>query len=48
MLYNAQRYFRSAAWLAIFPGALITLTVMSINFVGDGLREAIDPRLKLD
>jgi peptide/nickel transport system permease protein len=48
MLYNAQRYFRSAAWLAIFPGALITVTVMSINFVGDGLREAIDPRLKLD
>jgi peptide/nickel transport system permease protein len=48
MLYNAQRYFRNAAWLAVFPGALITLTVMSINFVGDGLREAIDPRLKLD
>jgi peptide/nickel transport system permease protein len=48
MLYNAQRRFRGAAWLAIFPGALITLPVMSINFVGDGLREAIDPRPKLD
>ncbi len=48
MLFNAQRYVRGAAWLAIFPGALITVTVMSINFVGDGLREAIDPRLKLD
>lgn len=48
MLYNAQRYIRNAAWLAIFPGALITLTVTSINFLGDGLREAIDPRLKVD
>jgi peptide/nickel transport system permease protein len=48
MLYNAQRYLRNAAWLAIFSGMLITLTVASINFVGDGLREAIDPRLKLD
>lgn len=48
MLFNAQRYIRNAAWLAIFPGVLITLTVTSINFLGDGLREAIDPRLKLD
>jgi peptide/nickel transport system permease protein len=48
MLYNAQRYLRNAAWLSIFSGALITLTVASINFVGDGLREAIDPRLKVD
>ena len=46
MLYNAQRYLRNAAWLAIFSGVVITLTVASINFVGDGLREAIDPRLK--
>jgi peptide/nickel transport system permease protein len=47
MLFNAQRYLRNAAWLAIFSGVLITLTVASVNFVGDGLREAIDPRLKL-
>ncbi|MBV7336719.1 ABC transporter permease [Chloroflexi bacterium TSY] len=48
MLFNAQRYLRNAGWLAIFSGAVITLTVASINFVGDGLREAIDPRLKID
>lgn len=48
MLFNAQRYLRNAAWLAVFPGVLITLTVSSINFVGDGLREAIDPRLKME
>lgn len=48
MLFNAQRYLRTAAWLAVFPGLLITLTVSSINFVGDGLREAIDPRLRME
>lgn len=47
MLFNAQRYLRNAAWLSVFSGVLITLTVASINFVGDGLREAIDPRLKI-
>ncbi|RIK32752.1 MAG: peptide ABC transporter permease [Chloroflexi bacterium] len=47
MLFNAQRYLRNAAWLSVFSGLLITLTVASINFVGDGLREAIDPRLKV-
>ena len=31
-------------WLAIFPGMLIFITIMSINFVGDGLRDALDPR----
>ncbi len=48
MLFNANRYMRNAPWLSIFSGVLITLTVASINFVGDGLREAIDPRLKLE
>jgi peptide/nickel transport system permease protein len=48
MLFNAQRYLRNAAWLSVFSGILITLTVASINFVGDGLREAIDPRLKME
>jgi peptide/nickel transport system permease protein len=46
MLFNAQRYLRNAVWLAIFPGLLITLTVASINFIGDGLREAIDTRIR--
>lgn len=46
MLYNAQRYIRNAPWLAISAGVMITLTVASANFVGDGIREAIDPRLK--
>ncbi len=48
MLTNAQGYFDTVPWLAILPGVMITLTVMSFNFLGDGLRDALDPRLKMD
>jgi peptide/nickel transport system permease protein len=47
MLTNAQSYFDIAPTLAIFPGLMITLTVMSFNFFGDGLQDALDPRLKM-
>ena len=47
MLTNAQDYFDLAPWLAILPGIMITLTVMSFNFFGDGLRDALDPRLRM-
>ena len=44
MLNNAQIYLTSAPWLAILPGLMITLAVTSFNFLGDGLRDALDPR----
>jgi len=44
MLQNAQSEMYAAPWLAIFPGLLIFVTIMAINFVGDGLRDALDPR----
>ena len=44
MLDGAYQYIEEAPWLWLFPGLLIILTVMSINFVGDGLRDALDPR----
>jgi len=44
MLDGSYNYIESAPWLWIFPGTLIVLTVLSINFVGDGLRDALDPR----
>jgi peptide/nickel transport system permease protein len=44
MLDNAQSYLTSAPWLAILPGTMIALAVTSINFLGDGLRDALDPR----
>ena len=43
MLDGANNYLESAPWLWFFPGLLILLTVLSINFVGDGLRDALDP-----
>ncbi|MBC6935446.1 MAG: ABC transporter permease [Chloroflexi bacterium] len=44
LLEGSRRYIDDAPWLWIFPGLMIVLTVMSINFVGDGLRDALDPR----
>lgn len=44
MLEGAYNYIESAPWLWIFPGLLILFTVLSINFLGDGLRDALDPR----
>ncbi len=44
MLEGAYNYIEQAYWLWLFPGILIALTVLSINFVGDGLRDALDPR----
>ena len=44
MLNSAQRFLEQAPWLAIFPGAAIFLCVSAFNLVGDGLRDALDPR----
>ena len=43
MLTNAQTYIFYAPWLAFPPGVMIVITVLSINFLGDGLRDALDP-----
>ncbi len=42
MLDNSLAYMRVAPWMAIFPGLLITFTVLSLNFIGDGLRQKLD------
>jgi peptide/nickel transport system permease protein len=44
LLYDAQNFLDIAPYWAIFPGLLIFLTVVSINFIGDGVRDALDPR----
>jgi peptide/nickel transport system permease protein len=44
LLNGAQQYLASAPWLAIIPGAAITIAVTSFNFIGDGLRDALDVR----
>ena len=43
ILRNAQAEIFTSPWMAVFPGAMIFLTVIAINFVGDGLRDALDP-----
>ena len=44
VLYDAKDYLDIAPYWALFPGTLIFLTVLSINYIGDGLRDALDPR----
>jgi peptide/nickel transport system permease protein len=44
MLKSAQRFLEQAPWMAVWPGLAIFLTVLSFNLVGDGLRDALDPR----
>ena len=43
ILESAQLHVYRAPWLAFFPGLMIFITVMAINFIGDGLRDAFDP-----
>ncbi|MBI2885705.1 MAG: ABC transporter permease [Chloroflexi bacterium] len=46
MLSGGRDYLRTAWWITVFPGLAITLVVLSTNMLGDGLRDALDPRLK--
>ncbi|MHB8731460.1 MAG: ABC transporter permease [bacterium] len=46
MLSNGRIYMEKAPWMMVFPGLAIMVTVMSINLFGDGLRDALDPRLR--
>lgn len=46
MLMNARQYLTTAPWLAVWPGLCIFLTLLSINFLGDAMRDALDPKLK--
>jgi len=44
MLNSAQRFLSNAPWMALWPGMAIFMTVLSFNLLGDGLRDALDPR----
>ena len=46
MLNEAQTYMGTSAWLAIFPGCAIAVTVLGLNLLGDGLRDVLDPKLQ--
>ncbi len=47
ILNESSRYIDFAWWLAFFPGLAILITIMAYNFVGEGLRDAVDPRLRI-
>jgi peptide/nickel transport system permease protein len=46
LLSEGRNYLRQAWWITTFPGLAIMLAVLSINLLGDGLRDALDPRLR--
>jgi len=45
MIAEARKFMTVAPWIALFPGAAMCLTVVGLNLLGDGLRDALDPRL---
>jgi peptide/nickel transport system permease protein len=45
MLYDGRGFVTDAWWLGVFPGAAIFVTVLAFNLLGDGLRDALDPKL---
>jgi peptide/nickel transport system permease protein len=47
MVADGRNYLTTAWWITTFPGILLTFTVLSIYFLGDGLRDVLDPRLRL-
>ena len=47
MLIGAQQYMESAPWLSLIPGIFLFVTLLCINFLGDGLRDALDPKMSL-
>jgi peptide/nickel transport system permease protein len=46
MLNQAQQYLRQAWWMSLFPGLAISLVVLAFNIIGDGLNDALNPRLR--
>ena len=46
MLSAGRAYIRDYSYMPLFPGIAIMLTVLSLNLIGDGLRDALDPKLK--
>ena len=47
MLSEGRQYLRDHWWISTFPGLAIMVTVLAVNLLGDGLRDALDPRLKV-
>jgi peptide/nickel transport system permease protein len=44
MLANAQQFYHDGPWMAVFPGVIIVVLTLALNLLGDGLRDALDPK----
>ena len=47
MIAEGRQYIRDAVWITLIPGLALAITVLSLNLLGDGLRDVLDPRLKI-
>jgi peptide/nickel transport system permease protein len=47
LIADGRGYIREAPWLTVVPGAAIAMTVLGLNLIGDGLRDVLDPRLRI-
>lgn len=47
IIAEGRNYMREAPWITLFPGIAIAMTVLGLNLLGDGLRDALDPRMKI-
>jgi len=47
VIAEGRQYMREAPWITLFPGIAIAMTVLGLNLLGDGLRDALDPRMKV-
>jgi oligopeptide transport system permease protein len=45
MLYDGAQYMNTNGWLAFFPSLFLTMLILSFTFIGDGIRDALDPRM---
>lgn len=48
IIADGRDYIQEAPWICLYPGLAIAITVLSLNLIGDGLRDALDPRMKVD
>jgi peptide/nickel transport system permease protein len=48
VIAEGRTFIREAPWISLFPGLAISVTVLSLNLVGDGLRDALDPRMRVE
>ena len=48
MITDGAKVMESYSWLIVYPGSFLALTLFSMNFVGDGIRDALDPQMQKD